>query len=83
MWTYRGNEEARERYRRGRVSGRAVVSREYYEAVVASFQRLGDAEVERFLRSTERPDCPLAELVLVDLPASSAAASAAGGRGAR
>ena len=68
VWTYRGAEDARERYRRGQASGRAVVSREYYEAVVSSFRELGDAEVECFWRSTEPPGCPLADLVLVDLP---------------
>ena len=68
VWTYRGEEDARERYRHGRASGRAVVSRGYYEAVVSSFEELGPAELERFWRSTEQPECPLADLALVDLP---------------
>ena len=68
VWTYLGDEEARGRYRRGRASGRAVVSREYYEAVLASFRDLGDAEVRRFWSSTEQPECPLADLSLVDVP---------------
>jgi hypothetical protein len=69
VWTYRGDEEARERYRRASASGGAVVSREYYAAVLASFRELGDAEMERFWRSTDQPACPLADLVLVDVPA--------------
>ena len=68
VWTYRGDEDASERYRQGRTSGRTVVSREYYEAVVSSFEELGPAELERFWRSTEQPECPLADLALVDLP---------------
>lgn len=68
VWTYLGREDARQRYRRGLTSGDAVVSRQYYAAIVASFQALGEAEMERFWRSTDQPDCPLAELVLIDVP---------------
>jgi cation transport regulator ChaC len=68
VWTYLGHKEARERYRLGAASGAAVVSREYYAAVVSSFQELGDAEIERFWSSTDRPDCPLLDLVVVDVP---------------
>ena len=68
VWTYVGDEDARDRYRRGRADGRAVVSREYYAAVVSSLEELGDGEVDRFWRSTDRPDCPFAELALIDVP---------------
>ena len=41
VWTYRGSREGRERLRRGRAEGRAVVSRDYIEKVRSGLRGAG------------------------------------------
>lgn len=68
VWTYRGSRAGRERLRRGRAEGRAVVSRDYLEKVRAGFDALGSGRREAFERSC-LPDAPaVMDLDRVDLP---------------
>ena len=64
VWAYRGSAEGRERLRRGRDEGRAVVSRDYMEKVQAALRTLGEDEHERFLAES---DLPVWNLERVDL----------------
>ena len=64
VWTYRGSAEGRERLRRGRSEGRAVVSRDYLEKVHTGLRMLGGSEYERF---EAQSDLPVWNLERVDL----------------
>lgn len=55
VWTYQGSPEGRERLRRGRAEGRAVVSRDYMEKVHAGLRPLGGDEYERFEAESHLP----------------------------
>jgi len=68
VWTYRGSQEGRERLRRGRAEGRAVVSRDYIEKVHAGFAELGEAEQRAFADSSDLGDLPVWDLERLDLP---------------
>ncbi len=68
VWAYVGRDEARERFRRGLAAGRAVVSREYRDGVLAGFRALGDGALEAFEASTDPLPCPLRDLERIDLP---------------
>jgi len=68
VWTYRGSREGRERLRRGRAEGRAVVSRDYIEKVHAGFAELGEAEQRAFAESSDLDDLPVWDLERLDLP---------------
>ena len=64
VWSYRGSEGGRERLRRGRAEGRAVVSRDYVAKVHAGLTSLGGDELERFVAQS---DLPVWNLERVDL----------------
>lgn len=68
VWTYLGSEAGRERLRRGRASGLAVVSKDYLEKVHDGYRALGGVHYERFLASSELNDLPLRDLDRKDLP---------------
>ncbi len=68
VWTYRGSAEGRERLRRGRAEGRAVVSRDYLEKVRAGFAALGPDHERAFAESSSLDDLPVADLERLDLP---------------
>ena len=69
VWTYVGSAEGRERLRRGRAEGRAVVSRDYLEKVRVGFRRLGVDEERAFRESSSLDGLPVWDLERVDLPA--------------
>lgn len=68
VWTYRGSQEGRERLRRGRAEGRAVVSRDYIEKVHAGFAELGEIEQRAFAESSDLDDLSVWDLERLDLP---------------
>jgi len=68
VWTYRGSAEGRERLRRGRSEGRAVVSRDYVEKVRAGFAALGPEHERAFAESSALDDLPVLDLERLDLP---------------
>lgn len=70
VWTYVGSADARGRYEAGLAAGRAVVSREYYEAVLRGFDALGPEAAAEFAATTDLPACPIRDLTRVDLPQS-------------
>ena len=74
VWTYRGSEQGRERLRRGRAEGRAVVSRDYMEKVHAGFALLGEAEQRAFAESSDLDELPVWDLERLDLPEDAPAA---------
>lgn len=67
VWTYLGTADARQRYENGRATGRAVVSRDYHDAVVRSFASLGADAAAEYTSTTDPPACPIRELERVDL----------------
>ena len=68
VWTYVGTADSQRRYERGIAAGRAVVSREYYHAVVRDFASLGAEAVAEYTATTDPPACPIRELEQIDLP---------------
>jgi hypothetical protein len=68
VWTYRGSPEGRERLRRARAEGAAVISRDYLDKVHAGFRRLGAEEHDRLLASSSLDGIPVWDLERVDLP---------------
>jgi hypothetical protein len=68
VWTYRGSEAGRERLRRGRAEGRAVISRDYATKVAAGLRALGDEEHARFLASSDLEGLAVWDLERIDLP---------------
>lgn len=62
VWAYVGSPAGRERARRGRVEGRAVVARAYLDGVRAGFARLGSGA------PPPEPDVPVWELARIDIP---------------
>jgi hypothetical protein len=62
VWAYVGNDEGRERLRRARDAGGAVVSRDYLERTRAAFAALGDAALEEFEASAATDSLPVWEL---------------------
>jgi dephospho-CoA kinase len=67
-WAYVGREDSRRRCERARRTGRCVVARAYADGVADGFRALGEAEWERFNRSTDGPRPPVCDLRRVDLP---------------
>jgi gamma-glutamylcyclotransferase (GGCT)/AIG2-like uncharacterized protein YtfP len=67
-FAYRGTAQARERFRRGRQSGTAVIARAYLDVVRATFDQSGPEGASAFARSTDQPPVPIRDLVRVDLP---------------
>jgi len=72
VWAYLGSAQARERLRRAREAGTAVVSRDYERKVHAGFRALGPLEYESFLASSSLEGLPVWDLERVDLPGSPA-----------
>lgn len=72
VWTYAGRTAAVARFERGRRTGRALVSEEYLERVLADFAALGTEHRRRFLELTDDPPCPVVGLTRVDLPSGAA-----------
>ncbi len=68
VFTYLGSVEGRERLRRGRAEGRAAVSRDYLDNVLAGFDRLGVDERRAFEESSLLDGLPVLDLERVDLP---------------
>ncbi len=68
VWAYVGRDAARERFERGLAAGRAAVSRDYRDAVLADFGALGPHELAAFHESTDPLPCPLRDLERIDLP---------------
>jgi hypothetical protein len=68
VWAYAGSPDGRARLRAGAASGAAVVQRAYLDRVLDGFRRLGVAEYERFLASSDVDGLPLVDLERVDLP---------------
>ena len=67
--TYRGSAEGRQRLRAGLKTGRAVVSRDYLEKVLAGFDHLGAAERRAFDESSVLGGLPVWDLERIDLSA--------------
>ena len=70
VWAYVGSAQARDRMRRARDAGTAVISRDYERKVRAGFHALGEAEYEAFLESFSLDGLPVWDLERVDLPGS-------------
>ena len=72
VWAYLGSTAGRERLRRARQEGLAVVSRDYERKVHEGFRALGQSEYEAFLASSELDGLPIWDLERVDLPGAPA-----------
>ncbi len=72
VWAYLGSSGGRERLRRGRQEGTAVVSRDYERKVHEGFRALGRQEYEAFLSSSDLDGLPVWNLERVDLPGAPA-----------
>lgn len=68
VWAYVGSAGGRERLRRARAEGTAVISRDYERKVHAGFRALGRAEYESFLASYSLEGLPVWDLERIDLP---------------
>ena len=66
VWTYIGKAEATARYNRGKSEQRAVISRKYYDGVLAACVAAGASRRE-FDQSTAPPPCPIVDLDRIDL----------------
>jgi len=67
VWTYTGSPDGRRRLSVGRERGRAVITREYIDRVVAGFRALGEDEYNAFRASSDVDGLPLRDLVRIDL----------------
>ncbi len=63
VWAFVGLDAARRRYAAGRASGRAVISRDYHDAVLAGFAGLGPDALAEFRRTTAGPAVPVVDLI--------------------
>ena len=68
VFAYVGTREARERYARGLAEGSAVVDKNYLLGVEDGFAKLGSDELNKYRETTDQPQCPIRELIRVDLP---------------
>lgn len=66
VWAYIGTDAGRDRLRRAREHGRAVVSRDYLERTRAAFAALGAAALEEFERTGAVGDLPVWDMERVD-----------------
>jgi hypothetical protein len=66
VWAYAGRDDSRERFRHALATGRACVSREYRDGVLAGFREL--SALDAFEASTDPLPCPLRDLERIDLP---------------
>lgn len=62
VWTYTGSPQGRERLRRGRAAGRAVIDAGYLRAVQAGFAWLGEAELSACRPSLHADGLPVVPL---------------------
>jgi hypothetical protein len=69
VWAYRGSIAGRERLRRGLASGRAAVSREYLDAVLAGMALFAPHEADAIARSPREAGLRLLELERVEVDA--------------
>jgi hypothetical protein len=70
VWTYAGSAFGRSNRRDGDRTDRTVVAREYLDAVVDAFARLGDREHAAFVASTADCNCPVIPLARCEVPAA-------------
>jgi dephospho-CoA kinase len=63
VWAFVGLAAARERYAVGQAAGRAVISRDYHDAVLAGFAALGPDAIAEFRRTTAAPAVPVVDLI--------------------
>jgi hypothetical protein len=68
VWAYAGSPDGRARLQAGISAGTAVVQRSYLDHVHDGFRRLGGAEYEHFVTTTDLDSLPLADLERVNLP---------------
>jgi cation transport regulator ChaC len=66
VWAYVGARVAVERFEHGRRAGRAVISREYLDAVRADFAAAGNDALPRFDELTDPVPCPILDLRRID-----------------
>jgi len=64
----RRSPDGRARLRTGIAAGTAVVQRSYLDHVYDGFRRLGEAEHDHFLSTTDLDGLPFVDLERVDLP---------------
>jgi len=69
VWAYRGSPDGRARLQAGIAAGTAVVQRSYLDHVHDGFRRLGHAEHDHFIATTELDSLPRVDLERVDIPA--------------
>jgi cation transport regulator ChaC len=67
VWTYIGKPEGVARYERGMGEQRAVISRKYYDGVLAACAAAGASSRREFDQSTDPPPCPIMDLDRIDL----------------
>jgi gamma-glutamyl AIG2-like cyclotransferase len=68
VWAYAGSPEGRGRLEAGAAAGTAVVQRRYLDDVHRGFRRLGQAEHDRFVATTDLDSLEVVDLDRVDLP---------------
>ena len=68
VWAYLGTPAGRERLRRARREGRAVVSRDYLERTRAAYAALSPEALAEFERTAATGDLPVWDLDRVDHP---------------
>jgi gamma-glutamylcyclotransferase (GGCT)/AIG2-like uncharacterized protein YtfP len=71
VWAYVGSRAAMRRFRVGKHTSRAVVSRGYYDRVRTDFTGVGPDALQRFTDLTDPVPCPILDLRRIDHPASS------------
>jgi hypothetical protein len=68
VWAYAGSPDGRARLEAGVAAGTAVVQRSYLDHVHDGFRRLGGAEYDHFVSTTDLDGLPLIDLERVNLP---------------
>ncbi|HEX2162120.1 MAG TPA: gamma-glutamylcyclotransferase family protein [Thermoleophilaceae bacterium] len=68
VWAYIGSPDGRDRFQAGKAAGSLVVQRAYLDRVHDAFCRLGEAEHDHFLATSDLDGIPVADLERVDLP---------------
>ena len=62
VWTYIGLPEAEQRYQKGLMQNKAVISQDYFDLVRNAYRSLGSEEFVNYVASTEQPIIPIVEL---------------------
>jgi hypothetical protein len=73
VWAYAGTRPAVARFQLGLRRGRAVISRQYHDGVLADFEALGPEARQRFIALTDPAPCPIVDLRRIDVPEEEAA----------